>query len=86
MYDRLTNEQKDTYEHLCAALKDVFQRLQLKVFRLCNASATFQWLMEYVLAVLQWEHCLIYLVFTNFQEHKLTRLEEVFERLKKAGL
>ena len=30
-------------------------------FRLCNAPSTFQGLMEYVLAGLQWDHCCIYL-------------------------
>ena len=59
-------------------------------FGLCNAPATFQRLMGYVLAGLQWEHCLVYLddiiVFSaTFEEH-LRRLSEVFARLKEAGL
>ena len=59
-------------------------------FGLCNAPATFQRLMEYVLAGLQWEHCLVYLddiiVFSEtFKEH-ITRLSGVFDRLRNAGL
>ena len=59
-------------------------------FGLCNAPATFQRLMEYVLAGLQWEHCLVYLddiiVFSEtFNEH-ITRLSEGFDRLRNAGL
>ena len=59
-------------------------------FGLCNAPATFQRLMDLVLAGLQWEHCLVYLddviVFgRNFPEH-LKNLQMVFERLRQAGL
>eukprot|EP00118_Oscarella_pearsei_P023612 m.284268 g.284268 ORF g.284268 m.284268 type:complete len:434 (+) comp40678_c0_seq9:2291-3592(+) len=59
-------------------------------FGLCNAPATFQRLMEYVLAGLQYEQCLIYLddviVFgSDFGEH-LERLRNVLERFKDAGL
>ena len=59
-------------------------------FGLCNAPSTFQRLMEYVLAGLQWSTCLIYLddiiiYGRHFEEH-LTRLREVFVRLRDAGL
>ena len=59
-------------------------------FGLRNAPATFQRLMEYVLAGLLWEHCLVYLddimVFSEtFNEH-ITRLSGVFDRLFNAGL
>jgi hypothetical protein len=48
---------------------------------LCNAQATFQRLMEYALAGLQWEICLIYLddiiIFAeNFEDH-VARLDAV---------
>ena len=31
-------------------------------FKLCNAPATFQRLMDFVLAGLNWVHCLVYLI------------------------
>ena len=59
-------------------------------FGLTNAPATFQRLMECMLAGLTPEQCLIYLddviIFSaSFQEH-LQRLEAVFARLEEAGL
>ena len=59
-------------------------------FGLCNAPGTFQRLMEFVLAGLQWQTCLVYLddviVYgRDFDEH-LQRLREVFHRFRQAGL
>ena len=59
-------------------------------FGLCNSPATFQWLMDAVLAGLQWSSCLVYLddiviPGSTFQVH-LTHLHAVFNRLKEAGL
>ena len=55
-----------------------------------NAASTFQRTMELALQGLQWTTCLIYIddviVYGgNFDEH-MRRLEEVFQRLKHAGL
>ena len=63
---------------------------QVMAFGLCNAPSTFQRLMAFVLAGLQWQTCLVYLddviVFgRDFEEH-LVRLREVFERFRQAGL
>ena len=63
---------------------------QVMPFGLCNAPGTFQRLMEFVLAALQWETCLVYLddaiVYgQNFEEH-LEQLKEVFQRFRQAGL
>ena len=59
-------------------------------FGLCNAPATFQRLMDFVLAGLQWSTCLVYLddiiiMGRTFEKH-LANLQQVFERLKQAGL
>ena len=59
-------------------------------FGLCNAPATFQRLMDMVLAGVQWSSCLVYLddviiVGKTFKEH-LKNLREVFNRLRSAGL
>jgi len=59
-------------------------------FGLCNAPSTFQRLMELVLAGLQWNICLVYLddiiVHSRTVKEHLVRLEEVYTRLRKAGL
>ena len=59
-------------------------------FGLCNAPATFQRLMETVLAGLARDKCLVYLddilvIGSSFEEH-LANLRQVFSRLQKAGL
>ena len=59
-------------------------------FGLCNAPATFQRLMNLVLAGLQWSSCLVYLddiiiVGSTFEEH-MERSKAVLERLSKAEL
>ena len=59
-------------------------------FRLCNALATFQRLMETVLAGLARDKCFVYLdnilvVGRSFKEH-LCNLREVFGRMRKARL
>ena len=63
---------------------------QVMPFGLCNAPGTFQRLMEFVLAGLQWQTCLVYLddviVYgRDFDEH-LERLREVFQQFRQAGL
>ena len=59
-------------------------------FGLCNAPATFQRLMDLVLAGVQWSHCLVYLddiivVGRSFHDH-LQNLSVVLQRLKEANL
>ena len=59
-------------------------------FGLCNAPATFQRLMENVLAGLVGKQCLVYIddilvIGTTFQEH-IEYLRKVFGRLRQAGL
>ena len=59
-------------------------------FGLCNAPATFQRLMDLLLAGLQWSHCLVYIddvivLGKSFPSH-LEKLSIVFDRLRTAGL
>ena len=59
-------------------------------FGLTNAPATFQWLMQSCLGNLHLQYCIIYLddviVFSKTPEEHLTRLQAIFEKLKKAEL
>ena len=65
---------------------------QFKVmpFGLTNAPATFQRLMERVLAGLQWDICLVYIddviIFSQTVEEHIQQLGVVLERFKEAGL
>ena len=59
-------------------------------FDLCNAPATFQHLMNLVLAEVEWSQCLVYLddivvLGRNFGEH-LRNLGLVLQKLKDANL
>ena len=59
-------------------------------FGLCNAPATFQRLMQAVLAGLEGQTCFVYiddiLVCSRTFDDHLLHLKQVFERLRKAGL
>ena len=59
-------------------------------FGLCNAPATFQRLMQAVLAGMEWKFCFVYLddilVCSRTLEEHLDHLQQVFNRLRKAGL
>ena len=59
-------------------------------FGLCNGPATFQRLMEIVLAGLQWECCVVYvddiLVCSETLEDHVAHLRQVFDRLRQGGL
>ena len=63
---------------------------QVMPFGLCNAPATFQRLMETVLAGLSWDKCLVYLdnilvVGHTVSEH-LPNIRSILQRLREAGL
>ena len=59
-------------------------------FGLNNSASTFQRTMELALQGLQWETCIIYIddiiVFAENLEEHIRRIEQVFERLRQAGL
>ncbi|KAJ8404027.1 hypothetical protein AAFF_G00343770 [Aldrovandia affinis] len=59
-------------------------------FGLCNAPATFEWLMERVLSHVPKQHCIVYLdellVHAGDFEGALRHLREVFATIRQAGL
>lgn len=82
-------EEKDR-EKTAFCTPDGLFEFKVMSFGLCNAPATFQRLMDMVLAGLQWTNCLVYLddvivVGRTFEEH-LQNLQDVFARLGAAVL
>ena len=67
-----------------------FYECERMPFGLTNAPATFQWLMQSCLGNLHLQYCIIYLddilVFSKTPEEHLTRLQAVFEKIRKAEL
>jgi len=65
-------------------------RFRTMPFGLCNAGATFQRLMDMVLAGLNFDVCLIYLddiiIYSTTPEQHIERLRSVLQRLRGAGL
>ena len=65
-------------------------RYKVMPFGLCNAPATFERLMEVLLAGLNWKRCLIYiddlLIFGATYQACLANLQEVLSKLKEANL
>ena len=60
-------------------------------FGLCNAPATFQRLMNMVLAGLQWSSCFVYLddiivIGKTFEDHRMDLMQRGFKHLKEGGL
>ena len=59
-------------------------------FGLCNVPATFQCIMQAVLAGLEWNSCFVYLddilIASRTLEEHLRHIKEVFGRLRDAGL
>ena len=59
-------------------------------FGLCNAPATLEWVMELVLASLNWKICLIYLddiiVYGGNFYDALDSLKQVWQRVREANL
>jgi len=63
---------------------------KVMLFGLCNAPATFQRLMDLILAGVQWSRCLVYLddvivIGRDFDEH-LSNLSVVLQKLRESGL
>ena len=91
---------RSAYQHVPVAEKDRdkttficprgMYRYTMMPFGLCNAVATFQRLMDVVLSGMHFLACIVYLddiiVFSRTPEQHLDRLEQVFDRLERAGL
>ena len=81
---------KDDQEKTAFATREGLFEFKVMPFGLMNGPATFQRLMDLVLAGLQWSHCLVYLddviiLGKNFQKH-LTNIQQVLQRMREAGL
>ena len=81
--------EEDRHKTAFCIIEGLFE-FKVMPFGLCNAPATFQRLMDLVLAGLQWSHCLVYLddiiiLGNTFVDH-LRNLQSVFQRLRDAGL
>ena len=88
-YWQIEVDEKDR-EKTAFVTPDGLYEFQVMPFGLCNAPATFQRMMDLVLADLKWTTCLVYLddviVFsTTFSQH-LERLESVLRCIQEAGL
>lgn len=88
-YFQVQMDEKDKEKTAFSSTKGLFQ-FRVMAMGLCNGVATFQRLMEYVLAGLNWRTCLIYIddiiVFSDSYESHLERLAEVLSRIAKEGL
>jgi len=88
-YWQVEVDETDREKTAFTSRKGLFE-FKVMPFGLCNAPATFERLMETVLAGLQWEICLIYLddvIVTGATfEAMIDNLSKVFERFRQAGL
>ena len=89
-YWQVEAAEKDLSETAFCTTEGLIIRVQSYAFLSMQPPATFQHLMDLVLACLQWEHCLVYLddvivLGRSFSEH-LQNLQTVFQWLRQAGL
>ena len=80
----------DDQEKTSFCTPDGLFEFKVMPFGLCNAPATFQRLMDMVLAGVQWSNCLVYLddiiIVGKTFKHHLQNVREVFKCLRVAGL
>ena len=69
---------------------DGLYNFKVMPYGLCNSGATFERLMELVLAGLHWMTCLLYvdgiICFSKTVKEHITRLDEILSRIREAGL
>ena len=88
-YWQVEMEDSDKEKTAFCTTEGLFQ-FRVMPFGLCNGPASFQRLMDLVLAGLQWSECLVYLddvivLGRTFLEH-LQNLQSVLQRLRESGL
>lgn len=88
-YWQIEMDQEDKPKTAFASRRGLFQ-FNVMPFGLCCVPATFERLMESVLAGLHWDTCLVYLDDINVAgktfEEMLSNIRNVFDRLKGAGI
>lgn len=88
-YWQVSMEESDKPKTAFVTRQGLYQ-FKVMPFGLCCAPATFERLMETVLAGLQWDKCLVYLddiiVVGKSFENMMENLQHVFQRLHQAGL
>ena len=81
--------EQDRLKTAFASREGLFE-FKLMPFGLCNAPATFQRLMDMVLAGVKWSRCLVYIddiiVMGKSFHHHLLNLRVVMDKLREAGL
>ena len=88
-YWQIVMRERDKHKTAFICTEGLFE-FEVMPFGLCNAPATYQRLMNLMLAGLTWKSCLVYLddilVFSASFEAHLADLEEVLKRLRTAGM
>ncbi|CAC5383595.1 unnamed protein product [Mytilus coruscus] len=88
-YWQVEMDENDKEKTAFTSIKGLFH-FNVMPMGLCNGVATFQCLMEYTLAGLNWQTCLIYtddiIVFSDSFESHLSRLSDVLYRIAQQGL
>ena len=88
-YHHVPVAEKDKHKTAFPSRFGLFQYTAMP-FGLTNAPATFQRLMERVLAHMNWRDCLVYiddvLIWSKTFDEHLRKLEQVFQAFEKAGL
>ena len=80
----------DDQEKTAFATADGLFNFKVMPYGLCNSGATFQRLMELILAGLHWSTCLLYvddiICFSKTVRQQIDRLDEILTRIRDAGL
>ena len=87
-YWQVEVDEADREKTAFASRKELFE-FKVMPFGLCNAPATFERLMEIVLAGLNWQICLIYLddiIAVGKTSEDMINIDKIMQKLKDAGL